>query len=154
MKSVAAVLVAAAVPLSASAYCIQNELADRDVLVTQEAHPDDNREHAKLKATIKPGGMACCQPANLDCNPNGRHNSLVGLAVFVSGEPAWVCGSPNLPASARLVKVHGAGTMRIVDNPRYDAKAKAAGASPYIVRLAAPDNKDLTGPAGLPCRQP
>ena len=134
----------------AHAFCVYNELKDRSVSLVQEDHPDWKRQESRFQKTLKPGASACCEFKNLDCNPNGRQNSLVGLDVAVEGEAALKCGPVGVPAKARVVKVMGAGTVRVVPNPRYDAKKE--GTSPYIVRVWSHDNQDITGPAGLPCR--
>ncbi len=138
--------------IPAAAFCVHNDLKDRDVSVNQEEHPDWRRNDSRFQKSLKPGTKACCEAKSLDCNPNGRMNSLVGLEVLVhAGEPPLKCGPAAEPRKARLVKVMGAGTLRVVPNPRHDPKA-ATGHSPYIVRIWSHDNQDITGPAGLPCR--
>src|SRR5438874_12751526 len=79
----------------AHAYCIHNQLADRSLTVVQETHPDTLREERRLDVTIPPGGKQCCEFHNLDCNPRGRNNSIVRLAVRIPGEPAYECGFPQ-----------------------------------------------------------
>ena len=132
----------------ASAFCVNNELKDRSVSVVQEEHPDWKRQDARFQKTIAPGASACCEFKNLDCNPNGRQNSLVGLEVVVQGEPALKCGPVGVPEKVRQVKLSGDGLLRIVANPRADAK----GAAPYVARVWTHDKQDVTGPSGLPCR--
>ena len=146
----AAVILGASLP--AGAYCVHNDLKDRPVLLLQEEHPSEARNPARLRVTLKPGTHTCCEVKNLDCNPNGRVNSLVGVYVTVEGPTPLICGPIGVPEKMKLVKLTGAGVMRIVPNPRFNAKAKDSGASPYIVRVWAHDNKDITGPSGLPCR--
>ena len=46
------------------------------------------------RACGAPGASACCQFHKLDCNPEGRANSVVSLEVRITGEPAYVCGFP------------------------------------------------------------
>ena len=134
----AAVLLVAA---HAQAYCVSNE-TDRDVSVVQERHPSSMRDERKLNRVLAPKAQACCQFHNLDCNPLGRANSVVNLEVRILGEPAYACGFP--PGAEPNVKVTGAGTIRILHNPRRSAY-------PYVVRVRTQDHKDLTGPRGLPC---
>jgi hypothetical protein len=127
----------------AHAYCIYNQLADREVRVEQETHPDPLRNERRLLATIKPGANHCCAFHRLDCNPGGRNNSVVNIAITIAGEPVYECG---FPAGAEPnVKVTGSGTIRILRNPR------AKSADPYIVRVRTHDRQDLTGPKGLAC---
>jgi hypothetical protein len=143
MKRALFAAAASAVALSAQAYCVQNELRDRAVVVEQEAHPDKLRHERRFRHTIEPGTRQCCRFRDLDCNPGGRQNSVANLSVTIPGEPAYACGFP--PGSEPNVKVTGAGTLRIVPNPR------RASASPYLVRVRTHDRKDLTGPRGLAC---
>ena len=123
---------------AARAYCIQNELKDRDVYVEQMQLKSVLREGNELKLALKPGQKHCCR--NLDCNPGGRSESTVELRVTVLGEPAYVCG----PEKVKSVTVTGDGLMRIQRNP------KKTELSPYIVRVASAQ-KDLTGPSGVTC---
>jgi hypothetical protein len=127
----------------ARAYCIYNQLKDRDIVVVQETHPDVLRGERRLRATLKPGASRCCAFHRLDCNPGGRGNSVVSLAITIPGEPAYECGFPE--GSEPNVKVTGAGTIRILSNPR------AKSAHPFIVRIRTQDRQDLTGPKGLAC---
>jgi hypothetical protein len=138
--TLAACLVAAA---QAQAYCVHNQLTDRSVSVEQERHPDKLRDDRRFRATLKPGQSQCCKFHALDCNPGGRDNSVVTLAIRIPGEPAYECGYPE--GAEPNVKVTGAGMVRIVPNPR------ASNTSPYIVRVRTHDRKDLTGPRGLTC---
>jgi hypothetical protein len=126
----------------AQAYCVHNQLKDREVGIEQEQHPDKLRDDRRFKATLKPGQSRCCKFYNLDCNPGGRDNSVTNLAIRITGTPVYECGFPQ--GAEPNVKVTGAGTVRILPNPR-------ASASPYIVRIRTHDRKDLTGPRGLAC---
>jgi hypothetical protein len=127
----------------AQAYCVHNQLKDRDVSVEQEQHPDRLRNDRRFHATLKPGQSQCCKFHALDCNPGGRNNSVVNLAIRIPGEPAYECGFPE--GSEPNVKVTGAGTVRVLQNPR------TSSSYPYIVRIRTHDRKDLTGPRGLTC---
>ena len=128
----------------ARAYCIHNQLTDRDVKVEQGRHPDALRDDRRTRITLKPGASKCCKFHELDCNPLGRNNSVVNLAITVPGEPPHECSFP--PGANPSVKVTGAGTIRILPNPNTKS------ANPYIVRIATHD-KDLTGPRGVPCAE-
>ncbi|MGZ5662742.1 MAG: hypothetical protein ACXWG6_15355, partial [Usitatibacter sp.] len=114
-----------------------------EVVVLQEPHPDPARDERRFRATLKPGESRCCPFHRLDCNPEGRDNSVVNLAITIPGDPAYHCGFPE--GAEPNVKVTGAGTIRILRNPR------AKSASPYIVRVRTQDRHDLTGPKGLAC---
>lgn len=138
----------AALAPKASAFCVHNELKDKSVTLTQEEHPDWKRQDNRFKKTIAPGANACCEFKNLDCNPNGRQNSLVGMEVVVDGDKPLKCGPVGTPEKGRQVKVSGDGVMRIVPNPKVDKGSTA----PYIVRVWTHDKQDVTGPSGLPCR--
>jgi hypothetical protein len=127
----------------ARAYCIHNQLRDRDVSVEQETHPDALRDDRRMRVTLKPGESKCCQFHELDCNPGGRSNSVVKLLVQIPGTPEYECTPPGPDP---LLKVTGSGSIRIQPNPRKSA-------NPYIVRIATLD-KDLTGPSGVPCQEP
>jgi hypothetical protein len=127
----------------ARAYCIHNQLKDRDVSVEQETHPDALRDDRRMRVTLKPGESKCCQFHELDCNPGGRSNSVVKLLVQIPGTPEYECTPPGPDP---LLKVTGSGSIRIQPNPRKSA-------NPYIVRIATLD-KDLTGPSGVPCQEP
>ena len=126
------------------AYCVHNELKDRDVRVEQEEHLDALRNDRRMRVTLKPGENKCCQFHELDCNPLGRNNSVVKLEVTVPGTPSYECSPPG---PDRALKVTGASTIRIQPNPNKKS------ANPYIVRIATID-KDLTGPAGVACQEP
>lgn len=146
----AAALLAAAAAPGASAFCVYNELKDKPVSLAQEEHPDWKRNDARFRKTVPPGGNACCEFKNLDCNPNGRQNSLVGLEVaVVDGDRTLKCGPVGTPEKGRQVKVSGDGTLRVVPNPKAGDKGSTA---PYIVRVWTHDKQDVTGPSGLPCR--
>ena len=144
-RLVACVLVAVAgfAAGHARAYCIYNNLKDRSVTVEQERHPDPVREDRRLQATLAPGQSRCCKFHSLDCNPEGRQNSVVNLAIRIEGTPAYECGFPA--GTEPNVKVTGGGTVRVLPNPRRHS------AYPYIVRVRTHDRKDLTGPRGLTC---
>jgi hypothetical protein len=137
---IAAVALAALACAGAHAYCIVNELHDRSVRVEQEQHPDPLRNDRRFLATLHPRERRCC--FNLDCNPEGRTDSVVNLAVTIEGDPVYECGFPQ--GSEPNVKVTGNGTVRILRNPR------TRSAFPYIVRVRTRDH-DLTGPRGLVC---
>ena len=128
----------------AAAYCVTNELRDREVLVAQEPHPDASRNERRFLRTLKPGQRQCCDRRNLDCNPEGRQNSVVSLAITIPGSPEYHCGYPE--GDEPLVKVTGAGSVRIV--PRAGARNAPL---PYVVRVRTHDRQDLTGPRGLAC---
>ena len=135
-------LAALAATLPVQAYCVHNQLTDRVVRVEQEAHPDKLRDERAFRFELKPGEKRCCNFHNLDCNPLGRQNSVVGLAVLIPGEPTYACGYPE--GAEPQVKVTGGGTLRIVKNSRKSS------AYPYVARVRTHD-KDLTGPRGLVC---
>ena len=137
------VLLALCAAADARAYCVYNQLKDRDIVVVQEPHPDPSRDERRLRATLKPGESRCCPFHKLDCNPEGRDNSVVNLAITIPGEPEYQCGFPE--GSEPNVKVTGAGTIRILRNPR------SRSPNPYIVRIRTQDRHDLTGPKGLAC---
>jgi len=126
----------------AHGYCISNELHDRSVRVEQEEHPDKLRNERRLAATLRPGERRCCRFHDLDCNPEGRNDSVVNLSVILEGEPVYECGFPE--GAEPNVKVTGGGAVRILRNPR------TRSAFPYIVRVRTRDH-DLTGPRGLAC---
>ena len=107
----------------AGAYCLQNELKDRDVFVEQAQLKDSLREDQILRLALKPGQKHCCR--NLSCNPGGRSESTVELYVTVLGEPEYQCA----PEKVQTVKVTGDGLLRIQRNP-YKSQL-----SPYIVRI-------------------
>jgi len=130
-------------PSRVMAYCVYNQLPDRSVTVEQEKHPDALRDERRMRATLAPGQSRCCKFHSLDCNPEGRQDSVVRLAIRVPGEPAYECGYPE--GAQPNVKVTGGGTVRILPNPRKSS------AYPYIVRVRTHDRKDLTGPRGLTC---
>jgi len=152
LSALALALACAVLTPDASAFCVYNDLKDRAVKVTQEEHPDWKRQESRFQKTLAAGTNACCEFKNLDCNPNGRQNSLVGFeVVVVEGDTALKCGPVGVPEKQRVVKVVGDGTLRIVPNPRHDPKKDSARAL-YIARVWAHDRKDITGPTGLPCR--
>jgi hypothetical protein len=126
---------------SAQAYCVQNQMLARSVRVEQETHPDKLRDERALRVTLKPGERKCCHFKNLDCNPLGRRDAIVSLAITIPGEPEYWCGYPE--GAEPNVKVTGGGHVRIQENPRKSA-------SPFIVRVRTHD-KDITGPRGLAC---
>jgi hypothetical protein len=126
------------------AYCVHNE-TDRVVTVLQERHPDSMRNDRRFNRSLAPGASACCEFHKLDCNPEGRANSVVNLELHITGEPPYVCGFPQ--GAEPNVKVTGAGTIRILRNPRRSA-------FPFVVRVRTHDRKDLTGPRGIACTEP
>lgn len=128
-----------AIAAPAHAYCIHNELRDREVFVEQEQHKEKLREDRILRVTLKPGQRRCCR--NLDCNPGGRDESIVNLSITILGKPEYYCVSEG----DEYVKVTGDGTIRVLPNPRRSSL-------PYIVRIRS-GVKDLTGPRGLPCAE-
>lgn len=136
----ASILLAAAP--AAEAYCLHNQLPDRNVFIEQEPHPEKLREDRVLRLTLKPGQRHCCR--NLDCNPGGRDESIVNLSVTIRGKPELYC----VHEGDEYVKVTGDGTLRIMTNPRYPRRSSA----PYVLRIRS-GVKDLTGPRGLPCNE-
>ena len=129
-------VLAAAMP--AWAYCLHNELGNREVFIEQERIKSELREGKELKILLKPGEKHCCR--NLDCNPGGRNESTTELFVTVLGQPEYRCA----PERVESVKVTGDGILRVVRNPN---KSEL---SPYIVRIRSGE-KDLTGPRGVTC---
>ena len=146
MRRLLLALAACGVAATAQAYCVENELADRSVSVEQEPHPDSLRHEHRFRHVLAPGEKQCCRFHELDCNPGGRQNSVVNLAVRILGEPAYVCGDPA--AAEPFVKVTGGGTLRITPNPRRGS------AIPYVARVRTHDRKDLSGPRGIACPEP
>ena len=134
-----AIFASAAIP--AQAYCVHNQLKDRHVRVEQAPHSDKLRDERAFRKILRPGERQCCSRRNLDCNPEGRRDSIVSLVVTIEGEPAYHCGYPE--GDEPNVKVTGGGTVRIQANPRRSAY-------PYIIRVSTHD-KDITGPRGLAC---
>ena len=143
MKILASLVLIALAP-SANAYCIYNQLKDREVAIEQEEHPDAIRDDRRMRTTIAPGGKICCDFHQLDCNPTGRENGLVGLRTSVSGQPSYLCAFDRREP---FVKVTGAGTIRIQPNPHQKS------ANPYIARVYTREGKDITGPRGLACTE-
>ena len=137
-------MLAACAASPAHAYCVYNETS-REISVMQERHPSPMRDERRLKATLAPKHHLCCEFHKLDCNPEGRANSVVNLEVRILGEPPYVCGFPA--GREPNVKVTGAGTIRILPNPRKSA-------FPFVVRVRTHDRKDLTGPRGIACTEP
>jgi len=129
-----------AATLPAGAYCLQNELTNRDVFVEQTQLRDSLREDQILRVSLKPGQKHCCR--NLSCNPGGRSESTVELYVTIMGEPEYQCA----PEKQQTVKVTGDGLLRIQRN------AYKSELSPYVVRIRSGE-KDLTGPRGVTCLQ-
>ena len=113
-------------------------------MVLQDTHPNDMRNERRLNKTLAPKAQVCCEFHNLDCNPEGRNNSLVSIAISIPGKPDYVCG---MPEGASNLKVTGAGTIRVQPNSRQSA-------FPYVVRVQTQDSKDLTGPRGVACMEP
>jgi hypothetical protein len=146
MRRVLLALAALGAAASAQAYCVQNELRDRAVVVEQEPNPDPLRRDRIFRHTLQPGEKRCCRFHDLDCNPGGRQDAVVNLSVRIPGEPEYACGYPA--GAEPFVKVTGGGTLRIVRNPRRRS------ATPYVVRVRTHDRKDLTGPRGLACPEP
>lgn len=139
--------------LPASAYCIHNDTKDKEVAVLQEMRPNARTGDTRFQQSIRPGAKACCDSKNLECNPEGKINAFVGLLVTVEDDATpLTCGPVGMAISKRTVKVTGGGTVRVVDNRRYNPAKKESGLSPYIARVWTHDNKDVTGPNGLPCR--
>lgn len=145
MKMTIAAILACLLPaLGAQAYCIQNDIKGRDVRATQEPHPSGLRDKRTLDVLVKPGEKQCCDPKNLDCNPQGKITSNVDLMIVINGEPSYACGINQ--AGGRMVKVTGGGTIQVVNNP------KSSSANPYIVKVRTQD-RDVTGPSGLACNE-
>ena len=140
---IALLAAALAFPMAAQAYCIHNQLRDRDVLVEQVGMKDKLREDRILRKTLKPGERYCCQ--NLDCNPGGRPESVVDLLLVIPGDPVYWCGHAE---GSNVVKVTGDGNIRVMHNPRHPKISVK-----YIARIRS-GQKDMTGPAGLACREP
>ena len=132
----------------ARAYCVYNGLRDRSVAIVQEEHPERSRDARKLSVTLKPGQSQCCNFYNLDCNPGGREEAVVGLSVKIVEEPDVTCGLPGGRNKENQVSVTGTGTLRVMPNNRKSVEV------PYVVRARAHDGKDLSGPAGIACRKP
>ena len=144
MRRAASLALAAAAMLcagAARAYCVHNQTGVT-VVVEQEAHPDPLRHERRFRHTLSPGERRCCARRDLDCNPLGRRDAIVELAVTIPGPPPYHCGYPE--GAEPNVKVTGGGSIRIQRNPR------TRSAYPYIVRVATHD-KDITGPRGLAC---
>ena len=133
---VLAALSAAAIP--AQAYCIHNDLKDRDVKVVGEL------TKGSLMQTLRPGEKFCCTPKDTECNPEGKITSNIDFEITVLGKPEYVCGIGNRKRA--LVKLTGAGIARVVNNP------KAKSELPYVVRVRSQD-RDVSGPAGLSCNE-
>jgi hypothetical protein len=144
MKASSSLLLACLVPLAlpAGAWCVQNDLKEREVYIEQERIRDILREDQEFKHTFKPGEKKCC--FNLNCNPGGRPESTVTLTVRVLGDPAYVCGAPE---GSETIKVAGNGTVRIVNNPRPKS------AFPYAIKIRSND-REAFGPNGLQCLKP
>jgi hypothetical protein len=134
---------ACALATQAHAYCVYNDLGDRSVTVEQEKHPDPLRDERRFRATLAPGEHRCCRFHSLDCNPEGRQDSVVNLEIRIRGTPPYECGYPE--GAEPNVKVTGGGTVHVRANPRHRS------AYPFIVRVRTHDGKDLTGPRGLTC---
>ena len=128
----------------AGAYCIHNELRDRDIFVEQAPVKDKLREGRELAVKLAPGKQHCCR--NLDCNPGGRSESVTTLWINVLGDPEYQCAFAE---GYRDLKVTGDGLVRVQHNPRHPGKSSI----PYIVRIRS-GQKDLSGPAGLSCFPP
>ena len=141
-------LLFASAAFEARAYCVYNDLRDRSISLVQEEHPERSREERKLNITLAPGKSQCCKFQNLDCNPGGREEDIVGLAIGIVEEPDVKCGLPGGRNKEYQVTVTGTGTLRVTANPRRSASV------PYVIRSRARDGKDLAGPAGIACRKP
>jgi len=78
-----AVLACLAPALPASAYCIYNELPNRDVHIAR----DSDRGGGGMNLTLKPKDKFCCTPKDTECNPEGKVTSNVDIAITVLGTP-------------------------------------------------------------------
>jgi hypothetical protein len=132
----------------AGAYCVYNGLRDRHVTVVQEEHPERSREPRKLDITLDPGQRQCCNFWNLDCNPPGREDGVVGLRIRIVEEPDVQCGLPGGRYREHQVSVTSTGTLRVMPNHRKSER------TPYVVRARTREGKDLSGPAGIACSKP
>lgn len=141
-------LALAAFAADASAYCVYNGLRERTVTLEQEEHPERSRDERKLNATLKPGDTRCCNFWNLDCNPSGREEGVVGLRIKIVEEPDIKCGLPGGRLQEYQVSVTGTGTLRVMPNSRTSEEV------PYVVRARTREGKDLSGPRGIACRKP
>jgi hypothetical protein len=132
----------------AAAYCVYNGLRDRHVSVIQEEHPERSREARKLDVVLNPGQQQCCNFWNLDCNPAGREEGIVGLRIRIVEEPDIKCGLPGGRFHEHQVTVTGTGTLRVMPNNRKSERV------PYVIRARTREGKDLSGPAGIACNKP
>jgi len=141
----AATLLATVACAQAQAYCIFNDLKDRDVKVLQELHPDALRDDRKMNTTIKPGAKVCCEVKQLDCNPEGSVNSSVNFdKVHIEGDPTYAC---VMPEGAKQMKIPSAGTVHVMPNPRKGS------AFPFVARVVGANGNDITPPNGVNCAE-
>lgn len=129
----------------ASAYCITNNLKEREVRIEQELHKDADRQGRELRRTLAPGEKVCCIVKDLDCNPTRRVDGYVDLTVRVLGEPVYECGYPAGKEPGATIT--GASQVGIYPNPKYPSGSSI----PFVLRYWAQDGQDLTGPRGLAC---
>ena len=132
----------------AAAYCIYNGLRERTVSVVQDDHPEKSRQDRKLNITLNPGQSQCCNFYNLDCNPSGREEGIVGFRIKILEEPDIRCGLPGGKFQEDQVTVTGTGSLRVMPNTRRSQTV------PYVVRARTREGKDLSGPTGIACRKP
>nr|AUN35544.1 hypothetical protein [uncultured bacterium] len=132
-----AILACLAAALPASAYCVHNEIQGRDVRISR-----DNTRGQAIDLVLKPGDKFCCTPKDTSCNPEGKVTANVDLDLTIQGQPQYVCG---INGSAE-VKVTGAGTIRVVNNP------KKSSAHPFVLRVRTQD-RDVSGPSGVACNE-
>ena len=131
-----------------SAYCIHNQLRDRDVFVEQEQHPDTLRDDRALRVAAQAGRRATAASSTPRLQPRrAQRISVVTSCVTVPGRARLRVRRPE--GAETDVKVTGAGTMRMHAQP-----AARRSARPYIVRIRTHDSKDLTGPRGVACPEP
>lgn len=135
----------------AAAFCVENGIAGRNVQasVVSVGPP---RQLRLWSAVAETGKQVCCNPRNLECNPDGPGDEAV---VHFAGriEPsaslrAAECGAFAQEAQ-RILYAPARGYLRFESNRAFDPRRKVSLVNaPFVVRVLDIDRRPITD---LPC---
>ena len=147
---VVALLVAAG---DATAFCVENAIAGRVAQVSVVA-AGPQRPARLWSSPAETNKQVCCNPRNLECNPNmglGGDDAVVHFAARVeaaANQPAATCGA-FIDERQRILYAPARGYLRFEPNRAFVPQRRASVVNaPFVARVLDADRKPITD---LPC---
>lgn len=139
----------------AAAFCVENGIPGRIGQASVVAFGPQRPVRLWASPPLATNGQSCCNPRNLECNPNmaaGGDDAVVYFAARIdalANLPAATCGVYTDERQPRIVYAPARGYLRFEQNRAFNPQRRANMVNaPFVARVLDADRKPVTD---LPC---